>query len=131
MLSVVAPVMGQAYESTQATARLRQGLATLALYWRVLMKQRFALDVFQGVGIMYVTVRGETLSPWVSQSVSAWFAASSTGGRAELQMSRRLTLSVSCSALFLLPKPVLEVANTSYSTRQPQVLTTTGLAYMF
>jgi hypothetical protein len=42
-----------------------------------------------------------------------------------------VALRVSLAAVFLLPRPVLEVAGASYTVEQPWVLATGGLRYAF
>jgi hypothetical protein len=130
-LSVVAPVIGQAYASTTATARVRQQLGILAVSWRLVESQRVALDLFQGFGAMYLSVHGEARSPWLGQSASAWAAASSTGTCIGLGLYHHFSLTITLAAVFVLPRPVLEVANVSYVAHQPLILATGGFRYGF
>jgi hypothetical protein len=130
-LAIAIPVTNQAYGARLATARLRQGQGMLAITWRLVGGQRLVLDVFQGLGAAFLSVRGEALSPWLAQSASAWAAASATGGCIGLRLSRHLDFNISLAAVFLLPRPVLEVADTSYTAHQPLILATGGLRYAF
>lgn len=130
-LAIVMPVTGQAYGTRFATARLRQGQGMLAITWRLVGRQRLALDLFQALGAAFLSVRGEAQSPWLAQSASAWAAASSTGACIGLRLSGHLDFSISLAAVFLLPRPVLEVAEVSYTAHQPLVLATGGLRYAF
>ena len=130
-LEVVAPVTGQAYASTSATAWLREELGFLAVAWRLVGRQRLTLDIVQGFGAMHLFVRGEAQPPWLGQSSSAWAAASSTGGCIGLRLSEHLGLGVSLAAVFLLPRPVLEVGAVSYVAHQPLILVTGGFRYGF
>jgi hypothetical protein len=130
-LAVVAPVLGQGYAGAVATARLREELGILAVAWRLVDRQRLTLDIVQGIGAMYLSVRGEAQPPWLGQSSSAWAAASSTGGCIGLRLSEHFGLAVSLSAVFLLPRPVLGVGAVSYVARQPLILATGGLRYGF
>lgn len=129
-LSIVAPITGQTYDGT-ATARLRQTLGMLVLAWRPYDRGRLTLELCQGLGAAYLTVRGEAQPPWLARADSAWSAASSSGGAVALRLSERMALSVSVAAVFLLPRPVLEVAGASYTAQQPWVLATGGLRYAF
>jgi len=110
---------------------MRQELATLAIAWRVLGRQRLTLDLAQGFGFMHLSVRGEAQAPWVAQNASAWAAASSTGGSLGFRLSAHVGLTVSLAAVFLLPRPVLEVADVSYVAHQPLLLATAGFQYGF
>jgi hypothetical protein len=130
-LAVVAPVIRHAYAGAAATARLREELGILAVAWRLVGRQRLTLDIVQGFGAMYLSVRGEAQPPWLGQSSSAWAAASSTGGCIGLRLSEHVGLGVSLSAVFLLPRPVLEVGAVSYVAHQPLILATGGVRYGF
>ncbi len=130
-LSIEAPSMGQSYAVNGATARLRQELGVLAIAWRALGRQRLAVDLFQGLGVMRLSARGEAPSPWIGQSTSGWAGASATGGTFVLHLSARAGLTVALAAVFLLPRPVLEVADASYVAHQPLLLTSVGLQYGF
>jgi hypothetical protein len=130
-VAIEAPVMGQTYAAFDSSARMRQELGVLAIAWRVLGSQRLSLDLFQGLGVMHLTVRGEAPAPWVSQSASGWAAASSTGGSLVLHLSAHAGLTVSLAAVFVLPRPVLEVAAVSYGVHQPLLLTSGGIHYGF
>ncbi len=130
-LSVVAPVIGQAYAGTAATARLREELGIVSVAWRLVARQRLTLDIVQGFGAVYLSVRGEAQSPWLGQSSSAWAAASSTGGCVGLRLSEHVGVGVSLAAVFLLPRPVLEVGDVSYVAHQPLILATGGFRYGF
>lgn len=130
-LSVVAPVIGQAYAGAAATARLREELGILSVAWRPVARPRLTLDIVQGFGAMYLSVRGEAQSPWLGQSSSAWAAASSTGGCIGLGLSQHVSLSITLAAVFVLPRPVLDVANVSYVTHEPLILATGGFRYGF
>lgn len=130
-LAITASVVGQAYATAAATARMRQEIGILTLVWRLVGRQRLSLDVFQGFGASYLSVSGEARPPWLPQSSSAWAAASSTGACLGLRLSEHLELAVSLAALFLLPRPVLEVANVSYPVHEPLVLVSGGFQYGF
>lgn len=131
-LAIVAPVTGQAYASTEATARMRQALGTLGLAWRPLDRRALTLDLIQGFGAMHLSVQGDSVqSPWLAQAGSAWAAASSTAARFGLGLSRHAGLAVSLAAVFLLPRPVLEVADVSYGLHQPLLLATAEFRYGF
>jgi hypothetical protein len=130
-LAVVAPVFGQGYAGAVATARLREELGILAVAWRLVGRQRLTLDIVQGFGAMHLSVRGETQPPWLGQSSSAWAAASSTGGCIGLRLSEHVGLGVSLAAVFLLPRPVLEVGDVSYVAHQPLILATGEFRYGF
>ena len=130
-LAIEAPVVGQTYAAAAAKAQMRQELATLAIAWRVLARRPFTLDLAQGVGVMHLSVRGEAQAPWVAQTASAWAAASSTGGSLGLRLSAHVGLTVSLAAVFILPRPVLEVADVSYVAHQPLLLATGGFQYGF
>jgi hypothetical protein len=130
-LAFMATVVGQTYAATAATAQLRQELGIVAVAWRLLERRHLTLDLSQGFGATYLSVRGEAQSPWLGQSTSAWAAASSTGARVGLRLSDHVGLDVALAAVFLLPRPVLEVADVSYELHQPLILATGGFRYGF
>jgi hypothetical protein len=130
-LALMAPVVGQTYATTAATAQLRQELGTLAVVWRFFERRHVTLGLAQGFGATHLSVRGDAQSPWLPQSTSAWAAVSSTGACLGLRLSNHIGLDVSLAALFLLPRPVLEVADVSYEVYQPLILATGGLRYGF
>jgi hypothetical protein len=130
-VTLMAPVVGQGYSVTGATARLRQELGIVAVAWRLVETRYLTLALSQGFGAAHLSVRGEAQSPWLPQSTSAWAAASSTGGCLGLRLSRHVGLDVALAAVFLLPRPVLEVADASYEVHQPLVLATGGIHYGF
>jgi hypothetical protein len=130
-LSIQAPLLGQAYSAVGATARIRQELATLALAWRFLSRKRLTLDLFQGFGAVHMSVRGEAPSPWIAQTATGWTAASSTGAFIGVPLSAHVGVTVSMSAVLLLPRPVLDVAGVSYMVHQPMLLATAGFRYEF
>ena len=127
----MATVVGQTYAATAATARLRQELGIVAVAWRLLERRRLTLDLSQGFGATYLSVRGEAQSPWLGQSTSAWAAVSSTGACLGLRLSNHIGLDVALAAVFLLPRLVLEVADVSYELHQPLILATGGFRYGF
>jgi hypothetical protein len=129
-LSLMGPVIGHAYDGAAATANLREEIGTLSLARR-LVEGRLALDIVQGFGGAHLDARGEASSPWLDQSSSAWAAVSTTGGHVGLGLSPHLAIGVSVAAVFLLPRPVLEVGNTSYVVHQPMLLVSGGLEYGF
>lgn len=128
-LAFTGPVMGQAYDAAGATAHLRQELATLGLALRLLRARSLDIDVFQGVGVMHLSLHGEARSPWVAQDASAWAAASATGLAARVALSEHWGLEASAAALFLIPRPVVDVADVSYVTHQPFLQASTGLSF--
>jgi hypothetical protein len=126
-LAFTAPVLGQTYRSTAATAHVREELATVAAVVRVLTTPTLDLDLFQGVGAMHVSVHGEATSPWVARDASAWVAASSTGATVGLRLSERWGVGASVAGTFLLPRPIIDAADGSYVARQPLLLANLGL----
>jgi hypothetical protein len=130
-LAFMAPLGGQTYAVTAATAQLRQELGAVAVAWRLVERRHLTLDLSQGFGATHLSVRGEAQSPWLPQSTSAWAALSSTGARLGLRLSSHIGLDVALAAVVLLPRPVLEVADVSYELHQPLILATGGLRYGF
>jgi len=132
-LAFMSPVVGQTYAASAATAQVRQELGIVTVAWRLLERRYLTLALSQGVGAAYLSVRGEaqSLSPWLGQSTSAWAAASSTGACLGLRLSDRVGLEISLAAVFLLPRPVLQVADVSYELHQPLILATGGFRYGF
>jgi hypothetical protein len=92
---------------------------------------RLSLDVVQGLGAAYLSVRGTAQAPWAGQSTSTWTAASSTGACLDVALSQHMGLMVATAVVFLLPRPTLDVADVSYTIRQPLVVTSGGFRYAF
>lgn len=130
-IDLTAPVRGQTYDAGSATAHVRQELATLAIALQLLATHPFNLDVFQGLGVMHLSVHGEAQSLWVPQDSSAWAAASSTGTTVGVALSEHFYLQASAAALFLLPRPIVDVADVSYMAHQPLLLVDVGLSFAF
>jgi hypothetical protein len=130
-LALTAPVRGQTYEAVGATANVRQELATFAISVRLFTAQALGLDVYQGVGVMHLSVHGEAQGPWIAQDSSAWAAASSTGTTAHLALTEHWALQASGAVIFLLPRPIVDVADVSYIAHQPFVLLDVGLSFAF
>jgi hypothetical protein len=130
-LSFTAPVRGQAYKAMGATAEVRQELGTFAIAVRLLTAGALDLEVFQGLGAMHLSVHGEAQSPWIAQDSSAWAAVSSTGITARVALTRHWSLQASTAALFMLPRPIVDVADVSYMAHQPFVLLDAGLSFAF
>jgi hypothetical protein len=126
-LAFTAPVLGQTYASTAATAHVRHELGTVAVVFRLTGTSLLEVDLFQGVGAMHLSLHGEADSPWVAQDASAWAAASSTGASISLRLSERWGVRASVAGIFLLPRPVIDAAEASYVARQPLLLTNLGL----
>ena len=130
-LNIVAPVLGQTHSPTGATARVQEELGTLTIAGRLLSRWRAKLDLVQGFGVMHLSVEGKAQAPWVGQSASTWAAASYTGAHVGFRLSDSIELTLSVAALFLLPRPVLDVADASSTMRQPMWLMASGLRYGF
>jgi hypothetical protein len=130
-LDFTAPVRGQTYDAGSATAHVRQELATLAIALQLLSTYPFNLDVFQGLGVMHLSVHGEAQGLWVPQDSSTWAAASSTGTTVGMALSEHFSLQASAAALFLLPRPIVDVADVSYMAHQPLLLIDVGLSFAF
>jgi hypothetical protein len=127
----MAPVVGQSYSTTAATAELREELGTVAVAWRLLDQRYLTLALSQGFGATHLSVRGEAQSPWLPRSSSAWAAVSSTGACLGLRLSSHVGLDVAMAAVFVLPRPVLEVADVSYEVHQPLIFASAGFRYGF
>lgn len=130
-LSFTAPVRGQAYEAVGATAEVRQEIGTFAVALRLITAGALDLDVFQGLGVMHLSVHGEAQSPWIAQDASAWAAVSSTGLTARVALTEHWGLQVSAAGLLMLPRPIVDVADVSYMAHQPFVLLDAGLSFAF
>jgi hypothetical protein len=130
-LAFTAPVRGQSYQVLGATAHVRQELATVAIALRLFTARTLDLDVFQGAGVMHLSVHGEAQSPWIAQDTSAWTAASSTGTTAHLALTQHWELQASAAVVFLLPRPIVDVGDVSYIAHQPFVLVDAGLSFAF
>ncbi len=131
MLAFTAPVRGQTYEAGPATAHVRQELATLALAVRLVASNALDLEVFQGLGAMHLSVHGEAQAPWLARDASTWAATSATGTAARLALTEHVSLQVSAALLFLVPRPIVDVAEVSYMAHQPFVLFDAGIAIAF
>jgi hypothetical protein len=130
-LEVVGSLTDQTYAAKSASAHLRGNLGLIAIQWRLWAGPRFSLDLVQGLGTAYLTVQGEAQGLWSGQRSSTWTAVSSTGACLGFALSPHVGLVVSASAVFLLPRPLIEVAEVSYTVRQPLLITTGGLRYGF
>ena len=130
-LSFTGPASGQAYVAPLATARVRLELATFATALRLLEHRQFSLDIIQSIGGAHFSVRGEAAPPWIAQRTSAWAMASTTGTSAALAMSDHFALNVGLAALFVLPQPVVDVAQVSYRVQQPLLFVNIGINYGF
>jgi len=130
-LAFTAPIVGQTYYATGATAHVRQELATIAIALRLMEGQMLNVDLFQGIGVMHLSVHGEAPSPWVAQDSSAWAAASSTGAAVSVPLSEHWGLSASLAAIFLAPRPIIDVADVSYLAHQPFLQAHVGLYFGF
>lgn len=130
-LQVVGSLTDQTYAAASASAHLRGHLGLVAIQWSLWAGQRLALDLAQGLGAAYLAVQGEAQGLWSGRRSSTWTAVSSTGACLGFALSPHVGLVVSAFAVFLLPRPTLEVADVSYTARQPLLLTTGGIRYVF
>lgn len=131
MLAFTAPVRGQTYAAGAATAHVRQELATLSLAVRLVASSALDLEVFQGLGAMRLSVHGEAKAPWLARDASTWAATSATGTAARLALTEHVSLQVSAAVLFLVPRPIVDVAEVSYMAHQPFVLFDAGVVFSF
>jgi hypothetical protein len=130
-LAIDAPVVLQTYRASGASAQLRHEIAELAIAWRAAASRRLSLDLFQGLGVMHLSVRGEAQSPWIGQTASGWAAAATTGAGLVVRLSAHSGVALSLAAVFTLPRPAIEVADATYVARQPFLLASTGFQYGF
>ncbi len=130
-LSIIAPVYGQTYAAGAASAGLREELLTVTAAVRLAGQGRLTVDVFQGIGVGHLSAHGTARSPWVGQNSSVWAAVSSTGAAAGLRVSEHLAVDLGLAAIFLLPRPVVDVAGDSYVVRQPLLWANAGLSLLF
>jgi hypothetical protein len=130
-VSLIAPVYGQSYAADGASAGLRQELVTASAALRLVGQGRLTVDVVQGLGVGHFSVHGTASSPWVGQDSSAWAAVSSTGAAAGLRLSKHLALDLGLAAIFLVPRPVVDVGRDSHVVRQPLLSANAGLSLLF
>jgi hypothetical protein len=128
---VSATAQNYSVPSGMASAHLREYWGVAAFRWRVVTGGRLSLDAVQGLGAAYLSVRGTAQPPWVGQGTSTWTAVSSTGACLDVALSQHMGLMVSTAVVFLLPRPTLDVADVSYTVRQPLLVTSGGFRYAF
>jgi len=127
MVEAIGPVMGHGVASSAGSAQVREALVTAALAVRLAERPRVALDLFTAAGPAYLAVHGDALPPWTAQSSSAWAGVFGAGARFTFRLTSRLALRASSAAMFILPRPVVDLGADSYAMGQPLVLSSLGL----
>jgi hypothetical protein len=127
MIDATGPVVGHGLVSSAGSAHIREALATVALAVRVADRRHAAFDLSCALGTMYFAVHGDAPPGWTAEDSSTWAGVAAAGVRLTVRLTSRLALSASSAALFILPRPVVDLGSESHAVGQPLLLSRLGL----
>jgi hypothetical protein len=108
-LSAVAPLLGATTSSASGTFESISVLLLAEPFWAPLRHGGHVLYVFPTVGTTYLEVRGTASGEYVGRTDAAWVVTTGAGLGGHIRLSRYFGIVSELRALFLLPRPVVQI----------------------
>jgi hypothetical protein len=126
-LVTIGPLIGA---STNATSGQFDAISVTILaepFWAPLRKGGHTLFFFPSIGGTYLEVKGVASGDYIGQTDSAWVVTTGAGVGGHLRLGQHFGLTSDLRALFLLPKPVVQIGAEEKELGAPLLTAQIGL----
>ncbi len=128
-LLLLGPLLGNSAEVAPEDFEFLSFTVQLEPYYLPIKTERFKLSLFPSAGASFLQVQGNPDLPYQGEQDSTWVLSVGAGIAARYQLTRLAGFYAAARSLFLLPQPLVAIADSGATLGTPLLLMSAGVVF--